>query len=95
MPFIPWLESLGFSGMAYKSLLDERNQHVQQGPFNVHPIFAAKQLVNRLWEKGLLMNSAGTHSNIIRPLMPLVITEEQLERGLYIIEECLSDLSST
>jgi len=25
-----------------KSLLAERNQHVPQGPFNVHPIFAAK-----------------------------------------------------
>ena len=27
------------------------------------------------------MISAGTYSNIIRPLMPLVITDEQLERG--------------
>jgi len=43
-------------------------------------------------EKGLLMISAGTYSNIIRPLMPLVITDEQLEKGLSIIEECLSEL---
>jgi len=49
-----------------------------------------KQLVNRCREKGLLMISAGTHSNIIRPLMPLVITNEELERGLSIIEEGLS-----
>jgi 4-aminobutyrate aminotransferase/(S)-3-amino-2-methylpropionate transaminase len=54
-----------------------------------------KQLVNRCWEKGLLMISAGTHSNIIRPLMPLVITDEQLEKGLSIIEESLAELSST
>jgi 4-aminobutyrate aminotransferase/(S)-3-amino-2-methylpropionate transaminase len=53
-----------------------------------------KQLVNRCREKGLLMISAGTHSNIIRPLMPLVITDGQLEKGLSIIEESLSELSS-
>ena len=51
-----------------------------------------KQLVNCCREKGLLMISAGTYSNIIRPLMPLVITEEQLERGLSIIEDSLSEL---
>jgi 4-aminobutyrate aminotransferase/(S)-3-amino-2-methylpropionate transaminase len=52
-----------------------------------------KQLVNRCREKGLLMISAGTYSNIIRPLMPLVITDEQLKRGLSTIEECLSQIS--
>jgi 4-aminobutyrate aminotransferase/(S)-3-amino-2-methylpropionate transaminase len=53
-----------------------------------------KKLVNRCREKGLLMISAGTYSNIIRPLTPLVISDEELERGLGIIEECLSELSS-
>jgi len=53
-----------------------------------------KQLVSRCREKGLLMISAGTHSNIIRPLMPLVITDEQLDRGLSIIEESLGELST-
>jgi 4-aminobutyrate aminotransferase/(S)-3-amino-2-methylpropionate transaminase len=38
------------------------------------------------------MISAGTHSNIIRPLMPLVITDEHLERGLSIIEGGLQEL---
>jgi 4-aminobutyrate aminotransferase / (S)-3-amino-2-methylpropionate transaminase / 5-aminovalerate transaminase len=51
-----------------------------------------KQLVAKCREKGLLMVSAGTHSNIIRPLMPLVITDEQLERGLTIIGETLDEL---
>ncbi len=51
-----------------------------------------KQLVARCREKGLLMISAGTYSNIIRPLMPLVITDEQLERGLNIIGEALDEL---
>ena len=52
-----------------------------------------KQLVSRCREKGLIMISAGTHSNIIRPLMPLVITDEQLEKGLSVIEESLSELN--
>ena len=51
-----------------------------------------KQLVARCREKGLLLISAGTHSNIIRTLTPLVITDEQIERGLSIIEEALSEL---
>jgi len=52
-----------------------------------------KQLVNRCREKGLLMISAGTHSNIIRPLMPFVITDDQLDKALSIIGETLSELS--
>ena len=50
-----------------------------------------KRLIDTCREKGLLMISAGTHSNIIRPLMPLVITDEQLEKGLSIIEEGLRE----
>jgi 4-aminobutyrate aminotransferase/(S)-3-amino-2-methylpropionate transaminase len=53
-----------------------------------------KQLVNRCREKGLLMISAGTHSNIIRPLMPLVITDEQLEKGINVIEEAISEINN-
>lgn len=51
-----------------------------------------KQLVTICREKGLLMISAGTHSNVIRPLMPLVITDEELDKGLSIIEEGLGEL---
>ncbi len=51
-----------------------------------------KRLIEYCREKGLLMISAGTYSNIIRPLMPLVITDEQLERGLAVIEDGLCEL---
>jgi 4-aminobutyrate aminotransferase/(S)-3-amino-2-methylpropionate transaminase len=37
-------------------------------------------------EEGLIIISAGTHGNIIRVLSPLVITDEQLHRGLDILE---------
>jgi 4-aminobutyrate aminotransferase/(S)-3-amino-2-methylpropionate transaminase len=51
-----------------------------------------KRLIETCREKGLLMISAGTHANVIRPLMPLVITDEQLEHGLLIIEESFEEL---
>jgi len=40
-------------------------------------------------ERGLLVLSAGTYGNVIRVLAPLVIRDEELERGLGILEECL------
>lgn len=40
-------------------------------------------------KRGLLLLSAGTYGNVIRVLMPLVITNEQLEEGLEILEESL------
>ena len=36
---------------------------------------------------GLIIISAGTHKNIIRVLSPLVITDEQLHKGLDILEQ--------
>lgn len=51
-----------------------------------------KRLIDLCREKGLIMISAGTHSNFIRLLAPLVITETQLEDGLSIIKESLDEL---
>jgi 4-aminobutyrate aminotransferase / (S)-3-amino-2-methylpropionate transaminase / 5-aminovalerate transaminase len=53
----------------------------------------AKALVKHCYEKGLITLSCGNFGNVIRTLMPLVITNEQLERGLSIMEEGLSTLS--
>jgi 4-aminobutyrate aminotransferase/(S)-3-amino-2-methylpropionate transaminase len=53
----------------------------------------AKALVKFCCERGLVLLSCGSFSNVIRTLMPLVITNEQLERGLAIIEEGLASLS--
>lgn len=44
------------------------------------------QIVKGCAENGLILLSAGTHKNIIRILSPLVITDEQLEKGLSIME---------
>lgn len=53
-----------------------------------------KELVSRCYSKGLALISCGSFGNVIRTLMPLVITDDQLERGLAILEECLSSMSS-
>ena len=53
-----------------------------------------KELVSRCYAKGLALISCGSFGNVIRTLMPLVITDEQLERGLAILEECLSSISN-
>ncbi len=54
----------------------------------------AKKLTKLCFDKGLVILSCGSHGNVIRFLMPLVITDEQLERGLAILEESLCELEA-
>jgi 4-aminobutyrate aminotransferase/(S)-3-amino-2-methylpropionate transaminase len=53
----------------------------------------AKALVKVCHEKGLILLSCGNLGNVIRTLMPLVISDEQLDRGLSIMEDGLVTLS--
>ena len=46
-------------------------------------------LVKRCVENGVILIYAGTHSNVLRYLVPLVITDEQLDEGLDVIEKQL------
>ena len=55
----------------------------------------AKAMVSRCFEKGLVLLSCGNFGNVIRTLMPLVITDEQLEKGLGILEEGLEEISGS
>lgn len=54
-------------------------------------------LVQKAAGKGLIIENAGTYGNVVRFLCPLVVTDEQLEAGLSIIKEsiseCLAELS--
>jgi len=45
-----------------------------------------RDIVRLCYERGLVVLSAGTYGNVIRTLMPLVITDEQLEEGLDVLE---------
>jgi len=47
----------------------------------------AKALVKYCFDNGLVLLSCGTYGNVIRNLTPLVITDEQLDRGISIMRE--------
>jgi 4-aminobutyrate aminotransferase-like enzyme len=42
-------------------------------------------------EKGLILLSCGLYGNVIRILVPLVVSNVDLERGLELLEESLVD----
>lgn len=52
-----------------------------------------KLLIKKCYENGLIVLKAGTYNNIIRILMPLVITDDQLEEGLSILEKAIQDIN--
>lgn len=49
-----------------------------------------KKITQRCYENGVIAISSGIHGNVIRNLAPLVITDEQLESGLDILEEAVA-----
>jgi 4-aminobutyrate aminotransferase/(S)-3-amino-2-methylpropionate transaminase len=59
----------------------------------------AKDLVGRIlrlcYERGLIVISAGTYGNVVRTLMPLVISDEQLEEGLEILSGAVLEAAAT
>jgi len=52
----------------------------------------AKKLVSLCYKKGLVILACGNYGNVIRTLMPLVITDEELERGMSILDEAFNEL---
>jgi 4-aminobutyrate aminotransferase / (S)-3-amino-2-methylpropionate transaminase / 5-aminovalerate transaminase len=44
------------------------------------------------YERGLVTITAGTYGNVVRTLMPLVVTDEELAEGLDVIESALSSV---
>jgi len=52
-----------------------------------------KAVVEEAYKNGLILLSAGLYGNVIRILVPLVVTEEQLNAGLDIIENAVEKVS--
>jgi 4-aminobutyrate aminotransferase/(S)-3-amino-2-methylpropionate transaminase len=50
------------------------------------------QIIHECINRGLIILGAGLYGNVIRLLTPLVITDEQLEEGLQVIESVFADL---
>lgn len=52
----------------------------------------ARKLVRYCMENGLVLLACGCYGNVIRVLMPLVIKDEDLERGLSVMEKGFEEL---
>ena len=44
--------------------------------------------------RGLVIISAGTYGNVIRMLVPLVATDEQIREGLDVLDQALTEVHS-
>jgi len=53
---------------------------------------AVKKIIKSAYEKGLILMSAGTFSNVIRFLPPLCTTEKDILIGLEIVEKAISEV---
>lgn len=54
----------------------------------------AAQIVKACWQNGLFALSAGTYSNVLRFLPPLVIQNSELEDGLTILEKAIEQVAA-
>ncbi|HTQ60872.1 MAG TPA: 4-aminobutyrate--2-oxoglutarate transaminase [Candidatus Solibacter sp.] len=52
-----------------------------------------KEIARHCYEHGLVLITAGTFNNVIRILVPLVVTNEQLDEGLDVIESGLANVT--
>ncbi|HXU45379.1 MAG TPA: 4-aminobutyrate--2-oxoglutarate transaminase [Thermoanaerobaculia bacterium] len=48
-------------------------------------------VIRNAYRNGLLLLSAGTAGNIVRTLMPLVITDDQLDEGMAVLERAIAE----
>jgi 4-aminobutyrate aminotransferase/(S)-3-amino-2-methylpropionate transaminase len=53
-----------------------------------------KKITQYCYEHGLITIMAGTYGNVIRVLVPLVITDEQLDEALDVLESALKTISA-
>jgi 4-aminobutyrate aminotransferase/(S)-3-amino-2-methylpropionate transaminase len=64
-----------------------------KGPDKEPATEEARQLVSECVKMGLVILACGSYGNIIRILVPFVISDAQLEKGLAILEEGLQKIS--
>jgi 4-aminobutyrate aminotransferase/(S)-3-amino-2-methylpropionate transaminase len=54
-----------------------------------------RQVSQYCYEHGLITITAGSYSNVIRVLVPLVATNEQMDEGLDVLESALASVCET
>jgi 4-aminobutyrate aminotransferase/(S)-3-amino-2-methylpropionate transaminase len=60
--------------------------------FELADAASTKALAKYCYEHGLILVTAATYGNVIRILMPLVLTDEQMGEGLDVMEAGLAFL---
>lgn len=55
----------------------------------------AEEVLRHCREHGLILLSAGSYGNVLRLLVPLVITEDQFEEGLDVLESSLATVAES
>jgi 4-aminobutyrate aminotransferase / (S)-3-amino-2-methylpropionate transaminase / 5-aminovalerate transaminase len=61
--------------------------------FELADAASTKALTKYCYEHGLILVTAGTYGNVVRILMPLVVTDEQMDEALDIMEAALVALN--
>ncbi|WP_223590518.1 aspartate aminotransferase family protein [Neobacillus bataviensis] len=56
---------------------------------------ALLKILDLALEKGVLFYLCGNHSEVIRMIPPLIVTKEQIDEGLKILDEALSEYEAT
>jgi 4-aminobutyrate aminotransferase/(S)-3-amino-2-methylpropionate transaminase len=51
-----------------------------------------RRVIKSCYQRGLVITRSGAFSNVIRTLMPLVITDEEIDEGLSILENVLREI---
>jgi 4-aminobutyrate aminotransferase / (S)-3-amino-2-methylpropionate transaminase / 5-aminovalerate transaminase len=77
-------EVRGLGAMLAIELVEDRQTKKPAGAL-------AKRTTQAARERGLLLLSCGLYGNVIRILVPLVISNEELDRGFELLEESLGD----
>jgi 5-aminovalerate/4-aminobutyrate aminotransferase len=65
----------------------------ENGDYHKPNAAAVAQVVAKARDKGLILLSCGVYGNVLRVLVPLTSPDEQLDKGLKIIEECFAELA--
>jgi 4-aminobutyrate aminotransferase/(S)-3-amino-2-methylpropionate transaminase len=54
-----------------------------------------EQVLKYCYEHGVILISAGTYGNVVRVLVPLVVTDEQFDEGLNVLESALTSVAES
>ena len=75
----------GLGGMQAIELVQSQETKVPAGD-------ETKKITQYCYEHGLITITAGTYSNVIRVLVPLVITKEQMDEALDVLESAIANV---